>query len=108
MAMQSKVFNSITYYFEERDDAVAGKLRRLHDWCNVSKNGISGWVQRPQRFANTGDTPNDGVDKDNMCDTTWDHLEEWNPASGIDSDSNPAIELHRLPEMPIAYSRTKR
>ena len=108
MAMQSKVFNNITYYYEERNDATAGKLRRLHDWCNVSKNGISGWMPRPQRFVDNSNTAQDGIDKDNMADTTWDSLEQWNDAFGTDSESSPAIELHRFPEMPIAYSRTKR
>ena len=108
MAMQSKVFNHITYYYEERNDAVAGKLRRLHDWCNVSKGGISGWMPRPQRFGCGGDASNDGIRQDNMADTTWDSLEEWNGSLGTDTEYNPAIQLHSFNEMPVGYSRTKR
>ena len=104
MAMQSKIFDNITYYFEERDDAVAGKLRRMHDWCNVSKGGISGWMPRPQRFAQAGDAGNDGTAQDNMVDTTWDHLEEWNGTFGTAG----GMQIHGFCEMPIAYSRTKR
>jgi hypothetical protein len=102
MAMQSKVFDHINYYFEERNDGTAGKIRRLHDWCNVSWGTISGWMPRPQRFISEG-----GISSDNMVDTTWDNMNEW-PAQAMLDDRNPPMAIHELCEMPVAYSRTKR
>lgn len=107
MAMIGKLFDHITYYYEERDDATAGKLRRLHDWCNVTKGGISGWMPRPQRFVDNSKAAGDGITADNMVDVTWDSLELWNPAFGTDQDSSPDKEIHRFNEMPFNYSRTK-
>jgi len=102
MAMQTKIFDHINYFFEERDDAVAGKLRRVHDWCKVSKGTVSGWMPRPQRFVD-----GDKVNRDNMADTTWDNMDEWSGQFVVDNE-NPSMVIHGLCEMPVAYSRTKK
>lgn len=114
MGMIDKFYNHITMYYEERDDATAGKIRRLHDWLNVSRGGISGWTPRPQRFIGEGfDIGASGWSKDNMADVTWDSLEKWDDRL-LRSDRNSknkimdnSVEIHRLCEMPVAYSRTK-
>ena len=51
MAMIKKFYDNSTIFMEVRDDAVAGTVKRLHDWMSVSFNNVSGWTQRPQRCA---------------------------------------------------------
>lgn len=106
MGMITKIYDNISYYIQERDDPVAGKLRRLADWCHVSKGSISGWMPRPQRFVGSSseNTATDGVIGDNMVDITWDNLSVWDDKFGIDDSGT---RIHLLNEMPVAFSRTK-
>ena len=115
MPMIGKIYDHVTMYYEERDDATAGKIRRLHDWMNVSVNGISGWVPRPQRFIGDGDNTNSsGWSADNMVDLSWDSLEKWSRKFGMSGHNSRKVKeppeneirLHRFCEMPVKYTRT--
>lgn len=106
MAMINKIFGNVTYYWDEREDAVAGKLKKLHDWCNVSIGGISGWMPRPQRFVDECDnTKTDGINADKMVDLSFDNFEKFDIS--MCQCSKSGILLHGLSEMPMGYNRTE-
>jgi hypothetical protein len=109
MTMMRKLFSHVTYYFEERDDAVAGKLNRMHDWCHVGWRGLGGfWMPRPQRWVSSQSGAGSNTFGDYMTDTTWDSLEQWSEQFGMSKDTvaGHKIRLHGFCEMPVQYQRT--
>ncbi len=95
--MINKILGDITYFYTERDDATAGNIKRLSDWCLTAK----GWMPRPQRWASYSYT------NDSMVDVSFTHIKPWTDAFGMDSKFANPIRLHEFNEMPMKYTRTE-